>query len=46
MSGTADGKMGDHVLLAPPYIINEDEIHSVTTLLAESIEEALGCIKG
>ena len=45
MSGTADGKMGDHVLLAPPYIINEDEIQSVTTLLAESIDEALGCIK-
>ena len=46
MSGTVDGKMGDHVLLAPPYIINEDEIHSVTTLLAESIDEALGCTKG
>jgi hypothetical protein len=46
MSGTIDGKMGDHVLLAPPFIINEEEIHSITTLLAESIDEALRYTKG
>jgi hypothetical protein len=45
MSGPIDGKMGDHVLLAPPFIISEEEIHSITTLLAESIDEALRCTK-
>src|SRR5581483_8758876 len=26
MGGTVDGRIGDHVLLAPPYITSEDEI--------------------
>ncbi|WP_317055357.1 aspartate aminotransferase family protein [Roseovarius rhodophyticola] len=26
MSGTRDGQLGDHVLLAPPFIITEDQI--------------------
>jgi adenosylmethionine-8-amino-7-oxononanoate aminotransferase len=30
----------------PPFIINEEEIHSITTLLTESIDEALRCTKG
>ena len=41
MSGTVDGKIGDHILLAPPYIINEAEINELTDLLADSLEEAL-----
>jgi adenosylmethionine-8-amino-7-oxononanoate aminotransferase len=46
MSGTVDGKMGDHVLLAPPYIINYDEIRSIAALVAESIDEVLDSSKG
>ena len=41
MSGKVDGKIGDHILLAPPYIINEAEINELTDLLADSLEEAL-----
>ena len=41
MSGTVDGKIGDHILLAPPYIINEAEINELIGLLADSLEEAL-----
>ncbi|MEL0086237.1 MAG: aspartate aminotransferase family protein, partial [Paracoccaceae bacterium] len=26
MSGTRDGREGDHVLLAPPFIISDDQI--------------------
>ena len=26
MSGTRDGKWGDHILLAPPFIMNESQI--------------------
>ena len=41
MSGTVDGKIGDHILLAPPYIINEAEINELIGLLADCLEEAL-----
>lgn len=37
MSGTRDGKIGDHVLLAPPFISSEAELN----LLADSLERAL-----
>ena len=41
MSDTVYGKKGDHVLIAPPYIINETEINNLSTLLAESLDEAI-----
>ena len=41
MSGTVDGKIGDHILLAPPFIINEAEINELIGSLADSLEEAL-----
>jgi len=37
--GGADGIRGDHILLAPPLIITEDEIDRLVTLLDESIGE-------
>ena len=45
MSGTIDGKIGDHVLLAPPYIINETEINNLSTLLAESLDQVFEICK-
>ena len=45
MSGTVDGKIGDHVLLAPPYIINETEINNLSTLLAESLDQVFEICK-
>ena len=41
MGGTADGKAGDHVLLAPPYIISEDEIGMLADRLSTAIDRAL-----
>ena len=38
MSGTRDGKWGDHILLAPPFIINENQIIELVNKLAISIE--------
>ena len=35
--GTADGISGDHVLLAPPYIIDETHIDEIANVLAEVI---------
>lgn len=39
--GTADGVDGDHVLLAPPFIIHEDHVGEIVDKLAPSIDEAL-----
>lgn len=38
MSGTRDGKWGDHILLAPPFIINESQIIELVNKLSIAIE--------
>jgi len=42
MGGTIDGQHGDHVLLAPPYIITPDEIGELVDKLGGAVEAALG----
>ncbi|MEE2745730.1 MAG: aspartate aminotransferase family protein [Pseudomonadota bacterium] len=37
MSGTADGHSGDHVLLAPPFIISNSEIKEIIDILEKAI---------
>ncbi|WP_424993389.1 aspartate aminotransferase family protein [Oceaniradius stylonematis] len=39
--GTVDGRRGDHVLLAPPFIITEDQIGELVGKLGRAIETAL-----
>ncbi|WP_426954469.1 aspartate aminotransferase family protein [Muricoccus radiodurans] len=39
--GTADGRAGDHVLLAPPYIATEAEIDLVVERLGTAVDAAL-----
>ena len=41
MSGTIDGKTGDHVLLAPPFIISDDQIGELVQKLSQAVETAL-----
>lgn len=41
MSGTIDGQTGDHVLLAPPFIISDDQIDELVQKLASAVETAL-----
>lgn len=41
MGGTIDGKVGDHVLLAPPFIVTEADIEMIAELLGISIEKSL-----
>ncbi len=41
MGGTVDGLHGDHVLLAPPFIVSEAELGLIVERLARSIDEAL-----
>jgi adenosylmethionine-8-amino-7-oxononanoate aminotransferase len=37
MGGTIDGKLGDHVLLAPPFIISDDELIQIVDRLDKAI---------
>jgi adenosylmethionine-8-amino-7-oxononanoate aminotransferase len=41
MGGTIDGRLGDHVLIAPPFIVNGAEVDTIVERLADAIEAAL-----
>lgn len=41
MGGTLDGVAGDHVMLAPPFIISEAQLDEVVDKLARSIDEVI-----
>lgn len=41
MGGTIDGQRGDHILLAPPFIISGEQIGELTDKLARAIDTAL-----
>lgn len=41
MQGTRDGQVGDHVLLAPPFILGEDQIGELVDKLGVAVEAAL-----
>ncbi len=40
--GAADGVSGDHVLIAPPYIVADHELEEIVDRLAASIDSVLG----
>ena len=42
MGGTIDGVRGDHVLLAPPYIIAPEEVDQIVERLAGAIKDVIG----
>ncbi len=41
MSGTRDGRHGDHIMLAPPFIMNDDQIDEIIGCLRVSLEKVL-----
>jgi adenosylmethionine-8-amino-7-oxononanoate aminotransferase len=41
MGGTIDGKQGDHVMLAPPFIIKDDQLDELMDKLTIAIEAAV-----
>jgi adenosylmethionine-8-amino-7-oxononanoate aminotransferase len=45
MGGTVDGVQGDHVLLAPPFIVTPDDIDEIVGRLADSVDDALSQIE-
>ena len=41
MGGTVDGVNGDHVLLAPPFIIEAAQVDAIVERLGAAVEAAL-----
>ena len=41
MSGTIDGKLGDHVLLAPPFVISNNELDELVHKLSVTIYQVI-----
>jgi adenosylmethionine-8-amino-7-oxononanoate aminotransferase len=40
MGGTVDGARGDHVLLAPPFIVDSAAIDTIVERLGDAIDAA------
>jgi len=45
MGGTVDGLNGDHILLAPPFILNEGHLDELVEKLGRAIEKGLEAAK-
>lgn len=45
MGGTIDGVNGDHILLAPPFIIDENHVADITERLATSVQASIKLIQ-
>jgi adenosylmethionine-8-amino-7-oxononanoate aminotransferase len=43
MGGTVDGSRGDHVLLAPPFIVDAPLIDTIVERLGDAIDAAIAC---
>jgi adenosylmethionine-8-amino-7-oxononanoate aminotransferase len=41
MAGTRDGKSGDHILLAPPFILDDDQVAEIVGKLSAAINTVL-----
>jgi len=41
MGGTIDGERGDHVLLAPPFIVTEPDLEDIVARLGEAVDPAV-----
>ncbi len=44
MGGTLDGRVGDHLLLAPPFIVRETELNVIVDRLAHAIDDVLASV--
>ncbi len=44
MGGTIDGRRGDHVLLAPPFIVTDTELDEIVERLASAVGAAIAAI--
>jgi len=40
MGGTIDGRLGDHVLIAPPFIVTERDVDTIVERLGDAVDAA------
>ncbi|GLS18233.1 aspartate aminotransferase family protein [Labrys miyagiensis] len=45
MGGTIDGVQGDHVLLAPPFIVSEGQVDTIVERLGEAVDAAVASVR-
>jgi adenosylmethionine-8-amino-7-oxononanoate aminotransferase len=45
MGGTIDGRSGDHVLLAPPFIVDGKDVDAIVERLGDAVDAALASIR-
>ena len=45
MGGTIDGRLGDHVLLAPPFIASQADLDKIADLLALSVQQVIDAVR-
>jgi len=45
MGGTIDGRLGDHVLLAPPFIINAKHVTEIVDKFSAALDAALAGVR-
>jgi adenosylmethionine-8-amino-7-oxononanoate aminotransferase len=45
MGGSVDGQRGDHVLLAPPFIVDNGIVDMIVERLGDSVDAALASIR-
>jgi adenosylmethionine-8-amino-7-oxononanoate aminotransferase len=41
MGGTIDGRRGDHVLIAPPFIVTESDVDTIVDRLGDAVDAAV-----
>ena len=44
MGGTIDGRQGDHVLMAPPFIVSDGELDAIVERLRAAVDAAVGSL--
>jgi adenosylmethionine-8-amino-7-oxononanoate aminotransferase len=45
MGGTLDGARGDHILLAPPFIISDGELDLLIERLVQAVDAAISSVR-
>jgi adenosylmethionine-8-amino-7-oxononanoate aminotransferase len=41
MGGTVDGKHGDHICIAPPYVATPSDIDTIVERLGDAVDDAI-----
>jgi adenosylmethionine-8-amino-7-oxononanoate aminotransferase len=44
MGGTIDGVRGDHVLVAPPFIVDREQIDLIVERLGDAVDAAVASV--